>query len=136
MLSRSPSDTSQRPFDLFSLQQQEQHDHRRFRLDTVPQADRHVDPGAGLGIESIVSQRDPRLALEEVQDGRHRGGVFGKLLALGKAEGDPLEPGPSLPVFKTANGLYCLGRQGIVCDGVGREAVGDEGVEQKPHDHN
>jgi hypothetical protein len=36
-------------------------------------------------------QRQLRLAPEEVQDGALRGGVFGKLLALGEAEENYLE---------------------------------------------
>ena len=74
------------------LQQQQEHDHGRLRLDAVPQALGHVDPGARLGFHGIVAQRQLRLAVEEVQDGGHRGGVFGKLLALGEAEGDRFEP--------------------------------------------
>src|SRR5581483_8432303 len=69
-----------------SLQQQEQHDRRRRRPDAVAQAGGHVDPGAGLRLVAVVAQRHRRLAPEEVQDGGHRGGVFGKLLGLGEAE--------------------------------------------------
>ena len=74
------------------LHQQQQHDHRRFRLDAVPHALGHVDPGSRLRLQGVVAQRQARLALEEVQDGGHRGRVFGKFLALAEAEDDHLEP--------------------------------------------
>jgi hypothetical protein len=50
MLPRSPPArrTNQRPFARFSLQQQEQHDHRRHGLNAVPQTDSVNSPIAGL----------------------------------------------------------------------------------------
>jgi hypothetical protein len=44
------------------------------------------------GFASTVSSPSLSFALKEMQDGRHRGGVFGQFLALGKAEQDRLEP--------------------------------------------
>ena len=46
------------------------------------------------GFASCVSSPSVtrRLALEEVQDGGHRGGVFGQFLALAEAEDHGLEP--------------------------------------------
>jgi hypothetical protein len=64
----------------------------RLCLDAVPQALGHVNQGARPDLQRVVAQCHLRLALEEVQDGGRRGGVFGKLLALRKAEGDRLEP--------------------------------------------
>jgi hypothetical protein len=55
-------------------------------MDAVAQTCRHVDTSSGLGIKSIISQRDLRLALKEAQDSGHGSGVFGKFLALGEAE--------------------------------------------------
>ena len=46
----------------------------------------------GLASTRVVAQRQLRLALEEVQDGGHRGGVFGQLLALAEAEDHRLDP--------------------------------------------
>ena len=54
-------------------------------------AGRHVDPGASLRLVLVVSQRQRRLALKEVQDGGHRGGVFGQFLTLGEAEDHRLD---------------------------------------------
>jgi hypothetical protein len=52
---------------------------------------------AALGGKLVGQDRADRVDLlvrleVEVQGGRHGGGVFGKLLALRKAEGDRLEP--------------------------------------------
>src|SRR5579885_3277816 len=60
-----------------SLQEHQQHDHGRLRLDRVLQFGGHVDPGAGLSILHVVAQADARLALHEVQHGRFRRCVFG-----------------------------------------------------------
>ena len=46
----------------------------------------------GLGLQGVVTQSHLRFALEEVQDGWHGGGVFGKLLALAEAEDHGFQP--------------------------------------------
>ena len=74
------------------LQQQQQHDHGRLRLDAVTLAGRHVDPSASNRLVPVVSERHGRLALKKLQHSGHRGGVFGQFFALGKAEEDNLEP--------------------------------------------
>ena len=74
-----------------SLQQQQQHDSRRFRLDTVALSGRHVDPRSGLGLLHVIAQAHGRLALHEEQHGRFRCRVFRKFLALGEAEDDRLD---------------------------------------------
>ena len=51
--------------------------HRRSGLDAVAQTGGHMDPGAQLRFQRVVAQGQLRLALEEVQHGGHRGGVFG-----------------------------------------------------------
>src|SRR5262245_61224279 len=63
----------------------------------MPEAPCHVNPGARLRLQRVVAQRQLRLALVEVQDGGHRGGVLGKLLALGEADRDRGEPCGSTP---------------------------------------
>ena len=47
-----------------------------------------MDPGARFRFQIVVVQRQARFALKKVQHSRHRGRVFGKLLALGEAEED------------------------------------------------
>jgi hypothetical protein len=50
-----------------------------------------LKPNAFLLAPADEPPRQLRLALEEVQDNGHRGGLFGRLLALGDAEQDHLE---------------------------------------------
>jgi hypothetical protein len=71
--------------------QQQHHDHRRLRLDTVTLAGGHVDPGASLRLVLVVAQRHRGLPLDELQDGGHRGRVFGQFLALSKTEDHRLD---------------------------------------------
>jgi hypothetical protein len=76
---------------LTSFQKQQQHNHRRFRLDAVPLAGEHVNPCPWFGVQVVIAQRQLCLALEEVKNSGHGGGVFGKLLALGEAEDHRLD---------------------------------------------
>ena len=69
--------------------QQQQHDHRRFRLDTVAMAGGHVNPGSWFRLVLVVTQAHGRLALEKMKNSRHGGRVFGKLLALGRSRRGP-----------------------------------------------
>ena len=51
----------------------------------------HVDPGASLRLVLVVAQRHRGLPLDELQDGGHRGRVFGQFLALSKTEDHRLD---------------------------------------------
>src|SRR5271165_1999968 len=73
------------------LQEQKQHDHRSPGLDCVAKPGRHLDPGAGLGLDRVVAQGERRLAANDLQDSRLRGSVLSQLLMLIKAENNGLE---------------------------------------------
>ena len=51
----------------------------------------HVDPGASLSRLQVFAQADAGLALHELQHGRLRCRVFGKLLALAESEDNCLD---------------------------------------------
>src|SRR5579862_8256436 len=51
-----------------------------------------LNPCPRLGVQGVGTQRQLRLALEEMKNSGHGGGVFGKLLALSEAENHRLQP--------------------------------------------
>lgn len=57
----------------------------------MPLAGEHVNPCSWFGVQCVIAQRQHCLALEEVKNCGHGGGVFGKLLALGEAEDHRLD---------------------------------------------
>ena len=68
------------------LQEKQQHDHRRFRLNAVLQIGRHVNPRPRLGLDRFFAERQCRLTMDEVQNGWHRGRVLGQFFPLTEAK--------------------------------------------------